>query len=149
MAQLKFSPRLSNTNFLPYNWHFKEYQVAKTPDLLFISTKELSSFPSWSFGFKIKLKDVREKTRTQGLCLISHHSQEQSALRSSRVCSVIQFARLLLLPHSKGQVLSYLGWLCLCFYTVLPSHIKGNIVRNTSREWFLNEYVLSNGYKHM
>lgn len=46
-AQLKFSPGLSNTNFLPWNWHFKEHQVARTPDLLFISRgRQLFSFPS-------------------------------------------------------------------------------------------------------
>ena len=67
-AQLKFSPRLSDTNFLPWNWHFKEHQVAKTPDLLFISTgMELFffPFPSWKTGLKIKLKDEREKTNIQ------------------------------------------------------------------------------------
>lgn len=66
-AQLKFSPRLSNTNFLPWNWHFKEHQVAKTPDLLFISTgmELFFSFPSWNTGLKIKLKEEREKANIQ------------------------------------------------------------------------------------
>lgn len=51
---LKFSSRLSTTNFLPWNWHFKEHQVAKTTDLLFIAmSRERISSPSWSFSLKI------------------------------------------------------------------------------------------------